>query len=41
MLGTAIALSLLIGWLLGFVTYFGVRTGYQLLKAELEEGKVR
>lgn len=39
MLGTAILLSLLIGWFWGFVTYFGVRTGYKVLIEVLEEEK--
>ncbi|WP_278046302.1 hypothetical protein [Desemzia sp. C1] len=37
MLNAAIVMSLIIGWALGFVTYFGVRTGYHLLKTILEE----
>lgn len=41
MLGTAITISLIIGWVLGFATFFGVRAGYQLLKAELEEDKAQ
>lgn len=39
MLSAAIIMSLIIGWVLGFVTYFGVRTGYHLLKEVLEEVK--
>lgn len=41
MLGITITISLIVGWILGFVTYFGVKVGYQLLKAELEEGKAQ
>lgn len=37
MLGKAIAISLVIGWVLGFVTFFGVRSGYKLLLEVLEE----
>lgn len=39
MLGTAIVSSLVIGWFLGFVTYFGVRTGYKEWMKVLEEEK--
>lgn len=39
MLGKAIVLSLLIGWFLGFVTYFGLKTGYKLLMEVLEKEK--
>ncbi|MFL2120947.1 hypothetical protein [Marinilactibacillus psychrotolerans] len=37
MVSKAIIISLAIGWLIGFVTYFGVKTGYKLLGEVLEE----
>ncbi|MFL2134180.1 hypothetical protein [Desemzia sp. FAM 24101] len=37
MLSAAIIISLIIGWVLGFITYFAVRTGYKLLIEVLEE----
>ncbi|WP_285439364.1 hypothetical protein [Carnobacterium sp. ISL-102] len=40
MLNTAIAASLIIGWFLGFVSYYGFKTGYKLLmEVLLEEEK--
>lgn len=41
MVGTAITLSLLIGWLLGFVSYYAVRVGYKALIEVLEEEKMQ
>lgn len=37
MLSAAITISLAIGWLIGFVTYFGIKTGYKLLIEVLDE----
>lgn len=41
MLAEAIVISLIIGWFLGFITYFGFKTGYKLLMEVLEEEKMQ
>lgn len=41
MLNAAITISLIIGWFLGFVTYFSFKTGYKLLMEVLEEEKMQ
>lgn len=41
MLNAAITISLVIGFILGFIAYHATRVGYKLLKAELEEGKAQ
>ncbi|MFL2078737.1 hypothetical protein [Marinilactibacillus psychrotolerans] len=37
MISKAIIISLIIGWTIGFTTYFGIKTGYKLLVEVLEE----
>lgn len=39
MLSIAITISLIIGFLLGFIAYHATRVGYKLLIEALEEGK--
>ena len=37
MVSAAIIISLIIGWILGFVTYFATRTGYKELMKVIDE----
>lgn len=39
MLSIAITISLVIGWILGLLSYFGFRIGYKMLVEILEEEK--
>lgn len=39
MLSAAITISLIIGWILGLLSYFGFRIGYKMLVEVLEEEK--
>lgn len=39
MLSIAITISLVIGWILGLLSYFGFRIGYKMLVEVLEEEK--
>lgn len=41
MLNAAITISLIIGWFLGFISYFGFKTGYKLLIEVLNEEKMQ
>lgn len=39
MLGTSITISLIIGWFLGFISYFGFKIAYKEWMKVLEEEK--
>ena len=36
-MSAAITMSLIVGWFLGFVTYYGFRVGYKAVMQELTE----